>query len=183
MACVVVGNHFDAGTPIEAAGFLVAGHALDGNGHVDMAESAHLFGDGDGLPLELAGQRDVHEIRAAHSPAHRQGTGKWPCRGGSVFGRLENLDDFAGPEPVVPVVGLVKFDSHESSGKAKRTNTTRPSIWAHSGLGRRIVRYELQLASSSFPVALGSSSASTATSVCIFLAATLCRCIGVAIMR
>lgn len=43
---VVVGNHFDAGTPIEAAGCLVAGHALDGNGHVDMAESAHLFGDG-----------------------------------------------------------------------------------------------------------------------------------------
>ena len=123
---VVVGNHFDAGTPIEAAGFLVAGHALDGNGHVDMAESAHLFGDGDGLPLELAGQRDVHEIRAAHSPAHRQGTGKWPCRGGSVFGRLENLDDFAGPEPVVPVVGLVKFDSHEfvGQGEADEHHTT-----------------------------------------------------------
>ena len=47
-------------------------------------------------------------------------------RGGSVFGRLENLDDFAGPEPVVPVVGLVKFDSHEfvGQGEADEHHTT-----------------------------------------------------------
>ncbi len=76
--------------------------------------------------LSWPGKRDVHEIRAAHSPAHRQGTGKWPCRGDSVFRRLENLDDFAGPEPVVPVVGLVKLDSHEfvGQGEADEHHTT-----------------------------------------------------------
>ena len=53
---VLVGNHFDAGAPVKTVKLLITGHAIDWHGRIDMTEPAHLLGNGDGFPLELAGQ-------------------------------------------------------------------------------------------------------------------------------
>ena len=116
---VLVGNHFDAGAPVKTVKLLITGHAIDWHGHIDMTEPAHLLRNGDGFPLELAGQRDVHEIRSADSPAHRQRAGKRPSRINTVLGCFEHFDNFTGPEPIIAIMRFVKFNAYQFAGQGK----------------------------------------------------------------
>ena len=115
---LIVDDHLDAGTPVEASGGEVALHAFDGHVlELDMPQPAHLFADGDGLPAQLALKAHMDQVGAAHAAAHRQRAGQRPGRGHTVFARLEDLDHLAGPIAIVTVVRLVEHDAHEFAGQ------------------------------------------------------------------
>ena len=55
----------------------------------------------------------MHQVGAADAASHGQRPGERPRRGDAVLARLNDLDDLAGPIPVVAVVRFVEHHAHE----------------------------------------------------------------------
>ena len=117
---MLIGDHLNTCTPIQPAEF----HVMLGtfNRHritLDMPHAMHLIGDHRGLPSKLPRQTHMHQVRSPDAAALRQWSCQPPDRFDTIRAGFKHLHHFTGPEPVITIMRLIKFDAHQLPRKRK----------------------------------------------------------------